>query len=104
MRCFGRAYALDPLLRVARLDRGILYWREMGQVKEALADFDALLAEDAEYAPAMLNRGLALQAMGQYEEALDSLERYLKMPALNESYRHHVTRLVYTLRDLTSSH
>lgn len=88
------------MLRVARLDRGILYWREMGQVEEALADFDALLAEDPEYAAAMFNRALALQAMGRYSEALSSLEMYLKMPALNDSYRRHATRLVQTLQDL----
>ncbi len=76
-RCFTRAYRLDPLLRAALLDRGILFWREMDRLPEALADFDTLLAADPAYSPALLNRGLAYHAAGRFPEALADLEAFL---------------------------
>lgn len=98
--CFTRAYELDPDLREARLDRGILFWREMGRIDEALADFEALLAVDATYGPALLNRGLALQAAGRYQEALTDLEAYLALPENDPSYALYAGRIAYMLREL----
>lgn len=100
VRCFSRAYELDPDLREARLDRGILFWREMGRIAEALADFDALLAADAAYAPALLNRGLALQAAGRYQEALADLEAYLALPGNDPAYALYAGRIALMLREL----
>lgn len=100
VRCFSRAFELDPDLRAARLDRGILFWREMGQIEEALADFEALLAADAAYGPALLNRGLALQAAGRYEEALADLEAYVVLPGSDPGYALYAGRIAHMLREL----
>lgn len=100
VRCFSRAYELDPDLREARLDRGILFWREMGRIEEALADFEALLAVDGTYGPALLNRGLALQAAGRYQEALADLEAYLMLPGNDPNYAVYAGRIAHILREL----
>ena len=47
-RAFGRALAVNPRFRPARLARGIVLWRELNQFDEAIADFDTLLAADAQ--------------------------------------------------------
>lgn len=77
---FTRAYQTDPMFRMARLSRAILLGRELGRDAEALADFDAMLAEDPEFAAALLNRGLVLQQNGRYREALADLQAYLQLP------------------------
>ncbi|MCA9937320.1 MAG: hypothetical protein KC418_01660 [Anaerolineales bacterium] len=102
VRCFSRAVELDPDLRAARLDRGILFWREMDRVPEALADFTALLAADPTYGPALLNRGLALQAAGRFAEALADLEAYGQMPARDPEYAVYAQRIARTLREVLS--
>jgi tetratricopeptide (TPR) repeat protein len=100
VKCFTRAYNLDPYLRAALLDRAILFWREMDRVPEALADLDALLEEDPEYAPARLNRGMALHEIGRYEEALADLEAYLEDPDIEPAYREPAERMATAMREL----
>lgn len=96
---FTRAYAVDPTFRMARLSRAILLGRELGRTREALADLDALLAEDPEFAPARLNRGLILQGDGRYREALSDLEQYLAQPHWRE-HRQEAQRIVLLLREI----
>lgn len=100
VKCFTRAYNLDPYLRAALLDRAILFWREMDRIPEALADLDALLEEDPEYAPARLNRGMALHQIGRYEEALVDLEAYLEDPDIEPAYREPAERMATAMREL----
>jgi tetratricopeptide (TPR) repeat protein len=103
LRCFERAIRYDPYLYPARLDRAILLWRELGRVNEALAEFDALLAAEPDYAPALLNRALAAEAAGDYGGALADLERYLDLtPAagVDAEYRAIAARTAALLREL----
>ena len=84
VRLFSWAYQIDTSYRKARLDRGVLYWRELGKVKEALADFDALLDEDAEYSAALFNRAMAYQSCGRFPDAIQDLEYYLQLASAKE--------------------
>lgn len=100
IRRFTQAYQFDPNFRQARLDRGIVLYREMGRLDEALADFDALLEEDPEYGPALLNRAMIAQERGQYEEALADLEAYLSLPGEDDEYWLIASRTAEILRDV----
>ena len=99
---FSQAYALDPNLREARLDRGILYWREMGQIEAALADFNALLEEDPAYGPALLNRGMVAYESGRYAHALADMEAYLQLPKEDGEYWLIAERTAGLLRELVA--
>ena len=99
---FTQAYEMDPNLRQARLDRGIIYFREMGLLNEALADFDALLAEDPNYGPALLNRAMLEQERGQYRQALADLESYLALPDEDPEYVAVARRTAALLRELVA--
>ena len=95
---FGQAFDLDPNFRKARLDRAILLYREMGRHDEAMDDFNALLAEDPAFEPALLNRAMVAQEQGLYETALADLETYLALPTEDEEYRRIASRTVDLLR------
>jgi len=98
VRYFTRAYRIDPTFRRARLERGILLYRELQRLDEALVDFDALLADDPTYGPALFNRAMLAQEAGRYQSALDDIEAYLQLPA--EEYRAEATRIATFLRQL----
>lgn len=100
IRRFSQAYKLDPSFRRARLDRGIIYYRELASPEEALLDFDALLDEDPGYGPALLNRAMLAQEMGHYATALADLERYLELPDTDERYRENASRTAVLLREI----
>ncbi len=90
----------DPNLVEARRDRGILLWREMDRCKDAIAEFDALLQENAGDAAAWLNRALAYQKIGDYPKALEDVENYLKLPVQDVEYWHYASRMMKMLRQL----
>ncbi len=94
---FGRAYALNPQFTYARLQRAVLLGRELQRYDEALAEFDALLAEEPGNGAALVNKALILQVNGRYREALNSLETYLQLPDENE-YRLEANRIAEQLR------
>lgn len=96
---FTRALETDPQFRLARVSRAILLGRELGQAEAAFADFDALLADDAHYAPALLNRGLLFQQHGRYREALTDLEAYLDLPESKE-HGEEALRITIVLREI----
>jgi tetratricopeptide (TPR) repeat protein len=102
VRRFSRAYELDPGLRQARLDRGIILYRELGRTDEALADFNSLLAEDPKYAPALLNRALLAQECGRCADALADLEVYLALPIEDKEYWSIASRSADLLREIVS--
>jgi len=102
IRWFTRAYALNPALREALLDRGILYLREFGKAEEALADFNLLLQEDPNYPAARFNRALALDALGEYRRALADLECYLKLPVDEPVYRQYAQRMIGSLQAIVA--
>lgn len=98
-RAFGRALAVNPHFRPARLARGIVLWRELNQFDEAIADFDVLLAADAQDGEALFNRALAYQQAGRYATALQDLTAYLKLPR-DDRYWDTAMRLRLLLEDL----
>ena len=97
---FGRAYAVDPTFRAARLHRAILLGRELGRIDEAIADFDALLAEDPSYELALFNRGVMLLDNGRFSQALEDIEGYLKQSDPTDENWADATRIARLLRDL----
>ena len=99
---FTQAFETDPTLREARLDRGIILYRELGRLDEAMADFDALLSEDPNYGPALLNRAMAAQENADYSQALSDLELYLALPAEDVEYRRLAERTADLLRDIVA--
>jgi len=99
---FTQAYEKDPSLREARLDRGIILYRELGRFEEAMADFDALLAEDPDYGPALLNRAMAAQEQALYVQALADLEAYLALPTGDDQYRRLAERTAQLLREIVA--
>lgn len=96
---FSRAYQVNPQMLQARLARGVILWRELGRVQEAIADFDALLEQDPAYGEALLNRALARQEIGEYALALADLEVYLQLPG-GDNYRDLALRMQHTLREV----
>ena len=100
VRYFTRAFEIDPTFRRVRLERGVLLWRELGRAEEAMADFDALLAEDPHYAPALINRALVAQNHGRYEDSLVDLESYLQLPESETQYREEAERTAVLLGEL----
>ncbi len=82
------------------MERGVLLWRELGRLEEALADFDALLAEDPHYAPALINRALVAQNKGRYKESLLDLKAYLQLPESETQYREEAKRTADLLAEL----
>ena len=99
---FSQAFQMDPSMKKARLDRGILYYREMGLLDDALEDFNALLEEDPDYSPALLNRAMVYQEQGRYKESLDDLEKYIDLPVEDEEYHQIATRTAVLLREIVS--
>lgn len=102
IRRFTQAFEMDPNLRQARLDRGIIYFREMKRHDDALADFDALLEADPNYGPALLNRSMLKQEQGQYQQALVDLERFLKLDNQDLEYILVAERTAVLLQELVS--
>ena len=99
---FTQAYEKDPSLREARLDRGIILYRELGRFEEAMADFDALLTEDPRYGPALLNRAMAAQEQALYAQALADLQAYLALPTGDDQYRRLAERTAQLLREIVA--
>lgn len=99
IRYFSRAYAIDPTFYQARLARAVLLWRELGRLDEAQADLDALLAEQPDYADALLNRAMVAQENGRFHDARTDLEAYLRLPRAD--YKAEASRMLVILNDIT---
>ncbi len=100
VRYFSKAYEIDPTFQRVRLERGVLLFRELGRMEEAQADFDALLEEDPEYAPALFNRAMLAQQNGRYPDALADLEAYQTLE--DHEYRREADQMIHLLRTLLS--
>lgn len=102
VRYFSKAYEIDPTFLRVRLERGVLLFRELGRMEEALADFDALVDEDPIYAaPALFNRALLAQQDGRYQDALHDLEAYVALAP--SEYTREATHLMDALRSLIAA-
>lgn len=93
---------MDPGLREARLDRGILYYRELALLDKAKEDFDALLQADPAYGPALLNRSMLFQERGNYTQALADLDMYLSLSGEDKEYVRMAERTAAVLREIVS--
>ncbi len=99
VRYFTKAYAIDPTFLRVRLERGVLLFRELGRMDEALADFNALVEEDPIYAaPALFNRAMLAQQNGRYQDALNDLEAYVALSP--RDYLQETQHLMDALRSL----
>ncbi len=96
---FTRAYEIDPTFYQARLARAVILWRELRRYDEALVDLNALLAEQPDYAPALLNRAMVAQENGRFPDARADLETYLQLPDIE--YADEAQRMLVVLRDIT---
>lgn len=76
---YQRALDLDASLTQARLDLGILYWRELDRPQTAVEEFSHLLTSDADNEAARFNRAVAYQQLRDYEHALADFQAYLKI-------------------------
>jgi tetratricopeptide (TPR) repeat protein len=104
VRYFSRAFEIDPTFRRARMERAVLLWRELGRLDEALVDFDALLLDDPNYSPALLNRAMVYQNQSQFGAALQDLEAYLRLPqSETEVYRQEAGRTADLLRQIVGT-
>lgn len=97
---FSQAYDMDPSFREARLSRAIILYREMGRPDQAMLDLNALLVDDPDYAPALLNRALVRQERGEYVAALEDLDHYLRLPKEDEEYWRMASRTADLLREI----
>jgi serine/threonine protein kinase len=78
---FNEALKSDPKLPAVLpvlIGRGNTYSR-MGNLKDALSDFNAAIALDANHLVALINRADCLKELGQNEAALKDLDRLLKI-------------------------
>lgn len=99
VRYFTKAYEIDPSFLRVRLERGVLLFRELGRMDEALADFNALVEEDPIYAaPALFNRAMLAQQNGRYQDALHDLEAYMALSP--RDYLQETQHLMDVLRSL----
>jgi len=99
VRYFTKAYEIDPSFLRVRLERGVLLFRELGRMDEALADFNALVEEDPIYAaPALFNRAMLAQQNGRYQDALNDLEAYIALSP--RDYLQETQHLMDVLRSL----
>lgn len=99
VRYFTKAYEIDPTFLRVRLERGVLLFRELGRMDEALADFNALVEEDPIYAaPALFNRAMLAQQNGRYQDALHDLEAYVALSP--RDYLQETQHLMDALRSL----
>jgi tetratricopeptide (TPR) repeat protein len=93
---YTRALALNPSSAVAYLQRGVLYWRELGEPALAVQDLTRALDLRPAWGEALFNRGLANQGTGDYRAAADDLAAYM---ALGEvAWREHAARQLGLIR------
>lgn len=74
---FTRAVAYDPGFARAYMERGILYWREVGQPQRAIHDLTLAYDLDSSLIEARFNRGIAHQQLNETKEALVDFKAYL---------------------------
>jgi tetratricopeptide (TPR) repeat protein len=71
---YNRALLLKPDFALAQYRRGILYWRELHDYPRAIADLSVVLDQFSE---AIFIRGMAHQAVGDYQLAVNDLQAFI---------------------------
>jgi tetratricopeptide (TPR) repeat protein len=74
---YTRATVLDPDYTQAYYNRGVLYWREIGNHYRAVQDLTRVLELAPDWAAAYFNRGMAHKLRNEPDQALADFERYL---------------------------
>jgi tetratricopeptide (TPR) repeat protein len=74
---FTRAIELSPDFAQAYYDRGLLYWRELGDPQRAVRDLTRFIELKPARAEAWFNRALAFQTLGDAPRAITDYEHYL---------------------------
>lgn len=74
---FTRAIELSPDFAQAYYDRGLLYWRELGDPQRAVRDLTRVIELKPARAEAWFNRALAFQTLGDAVSASADYEHYL---------------------------
>lgn len=74
---FTRAIELMPDFGQAYYDRGLLYWRELGEAEQAARDLTRVIELKPTRAEAWFNRALAFQTLGDTANAIADYEHYL---------------------------
>jgi tetratricopeptide (TPR) repeat protein len=75
---YTRAVTVNPALRRAYLERGILYWRELNHPRRAIADLTAALELQPGWPEALFCRGMAYEAAGDYPAAIQDFTGYVR--------------------------
>lgn len=91
---YNRALALRPDLSLAQYRRGILYWRELHDYPRAIADLSAVLDQFSE---GVFIRGMAYQALGQYQNAIQDLQQFIEL-APSSRYTANAQRQLHLLQ------
>lgn len=86
VRSFSQALALQVDYVEARLDRGLVYWRELQEYELAIEDFSYVLRLDPSRIEAFFYRSMAYQNLGDYPAAVADLRVAL---ALGEGSQWH---------------
>lgn len=100
---FTRALAFDPDWIDVLLDRGLIYWRELGQAARAIEDFSAILRLDPSRGDVLFYRGMAHQAQGDYLSAAEDLRAALTLSpqaVWRRNAYHQLTTIESILADL----
>lgn len=79
VRSFSRALGLESGFIEARLDRGLVNWRELQAYDSAIADFSHVLLLDPTRVEAHFYRSMAYQNQGKYPEAVADLRAVLAL-------------------------
>jgi tetratricopeptide (TPR) repeat protein len=74
---YTRATVLDPEYAQAYYNRGVLYWREIGNHYRAVQDLTRVLELAPDWAVAYFNRGMAHKLRNEFDQALADFEHYL---------------------------
>lgn len=75
---FTRALELDASHTQALYDRGLLYWRELSDSRQAERDLTRVLREEPERTEAWFTRGMVRVTLDNTTGAIADFERYLE--------------------------
>jgi tetratricopeptide (TPR) repeat protein len=76
---YSRAIARDPEYAQPYYNRGVLYYRELGEHEGAIRDLTRAIELKPGWGRAYFNRGLAYKMRGEVDKAIADLERYLEL-------------------------
>jgi len=79
---FGRALVLDPSNPDVRTDAAVAL-HDSGHDLDALAQLDLVLKQRPQFAAALFDRGVILQAIGRRADAVADFRRYLRVVGVN---------------------